>query len=271
MFVTVLLMLGAGCQASRPAPFQEAQVPHAHITLFVAEGGFRQGQPLELGLLFQLDPGWHIYWKNPGDSGLAPSFQVKARGATLKRIDWPLPKRLDIPGLAGFGYDKEVLFPILLQVDPDAEQVNVHLKLDYLICAEICVPGSAELDLVIPRQGEGTPSPELLNALTRSKARVPPEPGAFHAKVTDRSEGFLTLAVTGGTFPPLKGLEAFPENGEFFSAKPAELRAQSPDRLEIALPLEANAPENVHPGKVHLRLLPGGEVFTLDLDASGRR
>jgi hypothetical protein len=44
-------------------------------TELIAENDFIEaGQSLWLGLQFQLESGWHIYWINPGDSGETPGL-----------------------------------------------------------------------------------------------------------------------------------------------------------------------------------------------------
>ncbi len=65
-----------------------------------------------VGLYFKLEPGWHIYWKNPGDAGEPPHIQwTLPKGITVGPMQFPAPKRLPLGPLMDFGYEDEVLFP----------------------------------------------------------------------------------------------------------------------------------------------------------------
>jgi DsbC/DsbD-like thiol-disulfide interchange protein len=93
-----------------------------------------------VGVHYRIADGWHIYWENPGQSGLATS-------ATLAGVDargpiFPGPERFVLPGGIvnnGYEHDATLLFRVL---DGD----DVHVSTRWLVCREECTPGSAELD-----------------------------------------------------------------------------------------------------------------------------
>src|SRR5579864_3388234 len=70
------------------APFNselhERQSPHARVELLSRQATLHPGSALQLGIHFILEPGWHIYWINPGDSGQPPSFKGNFRRASLR-------------------------------------------------------------------------------------------------------------------------------------------------------------------------------------------
>jgi thiol:disulfide interchange protein DsbD len=101
------------------------------------------------GLDFKLEPGWHIYWSNPGDSGEPPHIQwILPNGVNATRMQFPAPKRLPLGPLMDFGYEDEVLFPLTLDVAKTAKPgpATLRVKVDWLVCREVCIPGKANLE-----------------------------------------------------------------------------------------------------------------------------
>ncbi|HNT98688.1 MAG TPA: protein-disulfide reductase DsbD family protein, partial [Elusimicrobiales bacterium] len=90
-------------------PFTGRAAPHNAVPELVAESaGFAPGRPVTLALRFVMAPGWHIYWKNPGDSGTPPSVKWKLpAGVKAGPFAWPTPKKIDMPPLSNLGYEGE--------------------------------------------------------------------------------------------------------------------------------------------------------------------
>ncbi len=100
------------------------------------------------GLYFKLDPGWHVYWKNAGDSGEPPQIAwTLPTGVTAGALEFPPPQRLPLGPLMDFGYENEVLFPFAFQVANNVTEGTAVLdaKVSWLVCREVCIPGKAEL------------------------------------------------------------------------------------------------------------------------------
>src|SRR5436190_17915334 len=72
---------------------------------------------LRLGLHIRLQPGWHVYWKDPGDAGAPPDVTAvgqPAVGAT--RILYPPPRTIPVAGgLRAIGYEGEVVYPVRVE------------------------------------------------------------------------------------------------------------------------------------------------------------
>ncbi len=146
---------------------------HLRSRLVAASVAAVPGQTLELGLLLEHDPGWHTYWKNPGDSGLPTRMEFALpEGLAAGEIKWPLPERQPAGGLVNFGYSHTELLPVSVAMPADisAETIAITLKASWLICELECIPGSGEyrLDLPIARRAE--PSAHLA-AFERAAAR----------------------------------------------------------------------------------------------------
>jgi thiol:disulfide interchange protein DsbD len=127
-----------------------ADVEHLHVQLVVpAENLFRDA-PNDAGLYFKLEKGWHVYWKNAGDSGEPPHIKwTLPQGITAGPLQFPAPQRLPLGPLMDFGYENEVLFPLKLNVAgsvaPGPTVLRAHV--DWLVCREVCIPGKADLQV----------------------------------------------------------------------------------------------------------------------------
>ncbi len=136
--------LPAKSQLSAPASEQ-----HLQVRLVFPGGNFLPVGHNLAGLYFKLEPGWHVYWKNAGDSGEPPHIQwTLPKGVTAGPMQFPAPKRLPLGPLMDFGYENEVLFPLALDVAKSARSgpATLHAKVDWLVCREVCIPGKADLE-----------------------------------------------------------------------------------------------------------------------------
>jgi DsbC/DsbD-like thiol-disulfide interchange protein len=110
------------------------QTDHVEIQLVSELQQVQPGSPFWVALRFQIQDEWHIYWKNPGDSGARPTIDWHLPdGVTAGDIHWPAPERLPVGPLMNFGYSGEVLLPI--QLSPAA---TAH-------CRTLIVPGRCRL------------------------------------------------------------------------------------------------------------------------------
>ena len=137
----------AGLPAFASSP--SADVTHLHVQLVVPTD-LVAGQQAQAGLYFKLEQGWHIYWKNAGDSGEPPRIHwTLPDGITADELEFPAPKRLPLGPLMDFGYEDEVFFPIALHTAANAKPGAALLdaKAGWLVCREVCIPGKAELQV----------------------------------------------------------------------------------------------------------------------------
>ena len=122
-----------------------------------APQGVAAGQPLWLGLQIAHQPGWHTYWKNPGDSGLPTELRwTLPAGVDVGDIAWPVPQKLRVEQMANYGYEGTVLLPVALQLAPSfkaAEHLTVRLHASWLVCKLECIPEEGDFTLQLPLHG----------------------------------------------------------------------------------------------------------------------
>jgi len=106
---------------------------------------------LLLGLEYQMEPGWKTYWKSPGEGGFPQTINFE-NSTNIKNINilWPTPFEFEILGLKSLGYQDKVIFPLEVQIEDETKDIFIDLKVNFLICKEICIPGDARVFLEIP-------------------------------------------------------------------------------------------------------------------------
>lgn len=184
--LALAMMLGACTSALMAAPSaaREGVVPdprlqpaiHSRIALLADHAAVRPGQRLFAGLRIVHDAGWHTYWVNSGDSGLATRFHwTLPDGAHASGIRWPFPERLPAGPLTNFGYGDALLLPAELRVPTNAplgKPFRIALRARWLICADTCIPDEAALTLELPVEAESRPSVDA-PGFAAALARVP--------------------------------------------------------------------------------------------------
>ena len=169
-FILVLLAIGSVAQAAPPV--------HVKATLLADVKQIVPGKPFHLGVLVEIDPGWHIYWLNPGDSGMATKITLDLpKGLTAGDVQFPTPIKIVDPGNINiFGYTDRVMF--ISTVTPDkslaAGEADLSAKVSYLVCKDICVPGKATptLNLAIAAVGQAV-QPANMPAFAAWEAQLP--------------------------------------------------------------------------------------------------
>jgi thiol:disulfide interchange protein DsbD len=156
-----------------PAKAQEtASGDHVNIR-WLAPDTFSAGQTERIGFYFEVAKDWHVYWRNAGDSGAAPRFDVKAEGASTAAIEWPFPTRLPIEHLTNLGYEGNVVYLLPVTPDADAKQLSLTVDLEWLVCKVDCIPGFGQMTLSRPVGTEASWNSEDLALRDQFLKRVP--------------------------------------------------------------------------------------------------
>jgi thiol:disulfide interchange protein DsbD len=103
------------------------------------------GGRITLGLKIDLAPGWHVYWSNPGDAGLAPQVALAAP-AMAGAFTYPPPEFLLQGDVAAFVLSGHVLLPFAAT----GVGSSVTATASWLVCRDICVPEHAAFTLALP-------------------------------------------------------------------------------------------------------------------------
>ncbi len=170
--VALLALLGAATPALA-AESARAVSPRATVSLVSDTDAVAPGVPMRLGLLIRLAPGWHTYWKNPGDAGAPAELRLSLpAGASAGPLQWPTPERLREGPLLTYAYTGEVLLPLTVTARAG---FSADAAANWLVCKDICVPEQANFHLTLP-QGQPAPSAQapLFAAADRTIPRASP-------------------------------------------------------------------------------------------------
>ena len=138
-----------------PLPFCHAQIkelgtgapgpvkaPHLTAELISDGAEVQPGGTTRVALALSLEPGWHVYWSNAGDSGQPPEVTwVLPKNVSVGQLQFPAPMRLPLGPLVDYGYEHTAVFPAVLTASPDLPSgllpICAHVR--WLVCKEICI------------------------------------------------------------------------------------------------------------------------------------
>ena len=267
------LTLAAAPAGAASSDWAHTDVSQVRLVSAVAAVG--QAESVRLGLQFQLDPGWKMYWRSPGDSGSPPmpdfgaSENVAAVGVT-----WPAPQRfLEIADLETAGYVGETVLPLDLRPERPGGAVRVRATVPYQACEKICIPFVADLALDLPA-GEAAATP-FARLIDRYAARVPRAPEAAGIEV-------VSVGLSGA--PPNERIEAvlrspFPfEAPDLFVEAPSGFRIPEGTavlealgtRARLTAPVEARGGRSLAGQPVTVTVADRGRAIELALTAERR-
>jgi thiol:disulfide interchange protein DsbD len=194
------------------------------------------GKPITVGLRLEMESGWHTYWKNPGDAGLPPKVNWRLpEGFVAGAIEFPAPLRIATPPLMGYGYEDEVLLPMVLETPaslPAGTDVVLAGRADWIECKEVCIPGRAEVGLTLPVRVEPAPASKEAPSFAETRRRQPGAPEGWQIEASSAA-GKILLA-----FQPPGGGRV---RDAYFFATDAKI-------------VDHPAPQVLHPGAVRHRL-----------------
>jgi thiol:disulfide interchange protein/DsbC/DsbD-like thiol-disulfide interchange protein len=206
-----LLVALAAFGAEAPGPtdrgaFDEG-APTVSSELLLEGTQVRPGEPFRVGVQFRTAPGWHIYWKNPGDSGLSTEVSWEVDGAVIGPLQWPLPQTFRTADgfIVTHGYEGEVLLFAQAQAAPDADgPLSITAEADVLVCKINCIPASLRMRRTVQVGAASLPDPAAVSAFDAARIQVPRPPAdagfTAHAKLSaaqrtpgEPFEGLLVL------------------------------------------------------------------------------
>jgi thiol:disulfide interchange protein len=190
-FLAFLLLLAPAARAGESAPVVSERLT---ASLVSDTDAVAPGAALRVGLLLRMAPGWHTYWRNPGDAGVAPTLAFTLPpGETAGPIAWPAPRRDAEGPLMTYGYTGTVLLPVTISGATGATPVRLHAT--WLVCAQICVPEQGDFSLFLPA---GTPTASAQAPLFAASDALVPRASPWQARVAPDG----ALSVTGAGLSP---------------------------------------------------------------------
>ncbi len=206
--IVAILALVFASQEEGLAQFGEN---HVEAGLVTEHEAIVPGQDFVVGVKLKIDPKWHTYWINPGGPGLPTTVEWELpEGFEAEALQFPYPHQFETAGMIGFGYETEVIHPVIIRASEKikpGEVITLKVAVNWLMCDDqTCVPGSANLSIdlkVAEEKGAETTDAAAIEA-SRQALPVAPEGWQSGYEVKD-GQVVVTIAVG-------KALKVIPEN-----------------------------------------------------------
>lgn len=180
--------------------------PHSAAELIPEVRSVRPGEPFSVGLKIELDPDWHTYWINPGDAGQPAAIDwVLPAGYSVGELQWPFPRKVEESTVVSYGYENQVV--LLTEIAPPGfltpgQTVTLAAEAHWLVCNNICLPATAELDFEIRISDAATaPNARWQEAFAETRASLPVVAESWTMSAS-RTEGGFDLQIVPAHSPP---------------------------------------------------------------------
>jgi len=213
----IAVIFGAPARAADASPW----VADSYSAVRLITGANKSdAESLRAGIEMKIQPGWHTYWRYPGDSGVPPHFSFSGSdNLAAVKVLYPAPRALNDEAGTTIGYKGNVILPLRVYPRQKDKPVTLRVKIDYAVCEKLCVPVEASAELTIP--GAGGETDALLAA---AEAQVPKPVSAAEA-------GLIARRVNDDTRKPLVFVDLATATGN-----PTDIFVEGPT-AEWALPI----------------------------------
>jgi len=231
--------LALACAASAVA----APVTTGHVTaeLVPDQTALVPGATTTIALRLDIEPGWHTYWRNPGESGLPTTLAWRLpAGYAAGDIVWPAPRALPAGPLVNYGYEGQVLHLVPITVPADAKpgtEAQLTARADWLVCKETCIPEGADLVLTLPVAAHAADDAAWHEAIARTRAALPVSiPAAWDARAV-AAGSVVTLQFAPPPASDPGRVYFFAEHEGWIEPLAPQQLTRSAGRLELRLPV----------------------------------
>lgn len=237
-------IIGAAALASAlVVPASAARPGYIEVRLIASSLSPKPGQAIWLGLEMKPKPGWHGYWSNPGESGLAPVVKwAGPRGVRFGPLQHPAPTLLRTMGLTSYVHSGPHMLLARMTVDPNlpvGTVLPIAADLKWAACSDkLCVPQRARLALRLT-VGRGALSADA-GAVNRALARMPKRLGGGSFAI---GGGRLVLTLPSSARLNRARARFFPDANGYWDPLKAHAIPGTP--LRIASPAASKPPKRI--------------------------
>ena len=231
-----------------------ANAAHTRVSLLLSATDAKPGDTVLAAVRLQMDPGWHTYWRNGGDSG-GPTkieWQLPA-GVTAGDIEWPVPEKYVVEGLVTYVYHEEamLLVPLKLANELKPGPLELKAKVSWLECEKVCVPGNKIVSAALEIAASSRPSSDA-SLIEAAKAKLPRDSSTLGVRATwekptdeNTRPAILEWNVTGKA----DKVDFYPEAGDTFEvATTSEILPSAEGQVKLRVPVkkfEGNWPKEI--------------------------
>ena len=202
--VALLLMAAFADTGAQQAQGEAVRTEHVRARLVAERLQLVPGGSVDLALVLDIIPGWHTYWRNPGDSGEPPRIRWQLPpGVEAGPIRWPVPKLIRVGPLANYGYSSRATHLVTLRADaswPAGRPIPVRADATWLVCEEECIPERGSFSLTLATSARAGPiDPSVAELFAEARAALPAA-GTVGARLTTEGDR-VRLSVPAAALP----------------------------------------------------------------------
>lgn len=246
---------------------------HGDAVLVSSMRAVRPGATFEVGIKIDIDPGWHIYWRNPGDTGISPTVAWHLPGGwSAGELQWPIPRKLLTWGQVSYGYEGQALLLSRVTVPKDAKigsALPLSAKVEWLVCRDGCVPAKAKLSIPMKIARENRPDPVWAPRIKAAVRKLPVASGSgqFSASWAGKN---IVLSFDGAVARKYATAMFFPADPVVEPSAP-EVAGSAGNHPTLTLKLSQFAPASVPRLRGLLVSRQGSNTSSLTIDIPIRR
>jgi len=208
---------------------------------------------ISLGVLINLQDDWHIYWRNPGDSGLPTEIKLSLPNEiTASEIKFPIPKIFASDEIVNYGYGHQVLFLFDVNVPENysSEELNISAKITSLICKEICKAFDTTVTISLDMSKEFTAEESISRLFEATRKMIPEKNKRLNIIAKSKSDYvYLNVFVNKNENQNIIGIQFYPyEEGVFRNSIKQNIELKEnffeillePDQFRIKEPASVN-------------------------------
>ncbi len=253
IFVAAIVALAVPGIAAAGVPVHFLGDHLVRVRLLPESGTVTRGGSTWLAVELTPSPGWHIYWRNPGDSGQPPRIAwMLPRGVSVGATSWPAPERLTTGGITTYVYNRRATLLLPLSVRHGAHarlDAPIAADLSWLVCSNVCVPGRAHASthLAIAAAAPAIANRRESNLFTSARSHLPREAHFETTFRADRTSFQISVPVTAIAGERVTGASFFPLDGKLIAQSAAQ-HVTIDDR--VTLTLQRNGAQRSTPARI---------------------
>ncbi len=197
-----LFLTALNLPVSAQAPIAE----HVRAELVAEDAAIQPGRPVTVALRLDIEDGWHVYWENPGDSGMKTTISWSLPpGFEAGPLQWPYPEVVAEGPYVTYAYHGDVLAPVEIRVPAELateQAVVLEARADWLVCKDICLPEAADLRLVLSvTTADPAPDPFWAERFRETRGLLPAASTLWTVSAAPHGEGYLLRLDPAGDAP----------------------------------------------------------------------
>ncbi len=140
----------------------KVQAPDVSVTLVPETTAIEPGKPFRIGAEIALPEGWHVYYREPGDTGMPTNVELNLPdGYQVVKVEWEKPTRFEENGFTTFGYSGKTMISVTVMPAANlkaGDNVEIKATVSWLACKDSCIPGDTTRSITLPVASPGVPA-----------------------------------------------------------------------------------------------------------------